>query len=61
MKTRLEGRKLASPQTDIRDAGGTWVDEEVMVDRGIVTSQSPNDVPAFSEKPVTEIEKSPRA
>jgi protease I len=46
------GRKLTSYpsiQTDIRNAGGIWVDKEVVVDRGIITSRNPDDVPAFSE------------
>ena len=41
-------------QTDIRNAGGTWVDEEVVVDRGLVTSRKPDDIPAFNEKMVEE-------
>jgi len=45
----VKGRKLTSYpsiQTGVRNAGGTWVDEEVVVDRGIVTSRKPSDVPA---------------
>ena len=44
------GRTLTSYpsiQTDIRNAGGTWVDREVVVDQGIVTSRDPDDLPAF--------------
>jgi protease I len=41
-------------QTDIRNAGGTWVDKEVVVDDGIVTSRKPDDIPAFSKKMVEE-------
>ena len=41
-------------QTDIRNAGGDWVDEEVVVDDGIVTSRKPDDIPAFNEKMVEE-------
>src|SRR5205807_9175255 len=37
-------------QTDIRNAGGDWVDEEVVVDDGVVTSRKPDDIPAFNEK-----------
>ena len=37
-------------QTDIRNAGGTWVDEEVVVSENLVTSRNPNDLPAFCEK-----------
>jgi len=46
----VEGRKLTSfptLQTDIRNAGGSWVDEEVVVDQGLVTSRDPDDLPAF--------------
>jgi protease I len=41
-------------QTDIRNAGGNWVDKEVVVDSGIVTSRKPDDIPAFNEKMVEE-------
>jgi deglycase len=37
-------------QTDIRNAGGEWVDEEVVVDGNVVTSRKPDDIPAFNEK-----------
>ena len=43
-----------SVQTDIRNAGGNWVDEEVVVDQGLVTSRNPDDLPAFCEKLVEE-------
>jgi len=49
----VRGRRVTSwpsIQTDIRNAGGDWVDEEVVVDRGIVTSRKPDDIPAFNEK-----------
>jgi protease I len=39
-----------SLKTDIRNAGGTWVDEEVHVDEGLVTSRNPDDLPAFNAK-----------
>lgn len=45
------GRKVTSfpsVQTDVRNAGGTWVDEEVVVDGQLVTSRKPDDLPAFS-------------
>ena len=41
-------------QTDIRNAGGHWVDKEVVVDDGIVTSRKPDDIPAFSKKMIEE-------
>ena len=53
----VRGRKLTSwpsIQTDIRNAGGRWVDEEVHVDQGLVTSRKPDDLPAFNAKLVEE-------
>ena len=53
----VRGRKLTSwptLQTDIRNAGGNWVDEEVVVDQGIVTSRKPDDIPAFNKKMIEE-------
>jgi protease I len=44
----------ASIQTDIRNAGGNRVDEEVVVDEGLVTSRGPQDIPAFSKKLIEE-------
>ena len=43
-----------SLQTDIRNAGGNWVDKEVVVDNGLVTSRKPDDLPAFNKKMVEE-------
>jgi protease I len=43
-----------SLKTDIRNAGGNWVDEEVVVDQGLVSSRNPDDLPAFCEKIVEE-------
>jgi protease I len=54
----VRGRTLTSwpsLQTDIRNAGGTWVDEEVVVDSGFVTSRKPDDLPAFNAKMLEEI------
>jgi protease I len=54
----VRGRTLTSwpsLQTDIRNAGGTWVDEEVHVDNGLVSSRKPDDLPAFCAKLVEEI------
>jgi protease I len=53
----LRGRKITSwpsVQTDIRNAGGSWVDEEVVVDEGLVSSRKPDDLPAFCGKIVEE-------
>jgi protease I len=53
----VKGRTLTSYptlQTDIRNAGGNWVDEEVVTDQGLVTSRNPDDVPAFCSKIVEE-------
>ncbi len=41
-------------QTDIRNAGGNWVDQQVVVDQGIVTSRKPDDIPAFNRKMIEE-------
>jgi protease I len=49
----VRGRTLTSwpsIKTDIRNAGGNWVDEEVHTDRGLVTSRKPADLPAFNAK-----------
>ncbi len=48
----LDGKRLTSwpsLQTDIRNAGGEWVDEEVVVDGNLITSRNPDDLPAFSK------------
>ena len=41
-------------KTDVRNAGATWVNEEVVVDNGLVTSRKPDDIPAFNEKMIEE-------
>ena len=43
-----------SLETDIRNAGGDWVDREVVTDQGIVTSRKPDDIPAFNRKMLEE-------
>jgi protease I len=43
-----------SLRTDIRNAGGSWVDKAVVVDNGLVTSRRPDDIPAFNEKMLEE-------
>jgi protease I len=51
------GRKLTSwpaIQTDMKNAGAEWVDEEVVVDNGLVTSRKPDDIPAFNRKMIEE-------
>jgi protease I len=56
----VRGRRLTSfwsIKTDVRNAGGNWVDEEVVTDGGIVTSRSPDDIPAFNEQAIEEFAK----
>jgi protease I len=53
----VRGRTVTSwpsLRTDIRNAGGDWVDEQVVVDDGLVTSRKPDDLPAFNAKIVEE-------
>jgi protease I len=53
----VKGRTVTSwpsLKTDIENAGGTWVDEEIVIDRGLFTSRKPDDLPAFCEKLVEE-------
>ena len=54
----VEGRTVTSwpsLQTDLRNAGAKWVDEEVHVDQGLVTSRNPDDLPAFTAKVIEEL------
>jgi len=54
----LEGRTMTSYpslQTDLKNAGVDWVDREVVVDNGLVTSRNPKDLPAFNKKMIEEI------
>jgi len=54
----LEGRKITSfdsIKTDLINAGAIWKDEEVVVDAGLVTSRTPEDLPAFNAKLVEEV------
>jgi protease I len=54
----VKGRTLTSwpsLQTDLRNAGANWVDEEVVVDEGLVSSRKPDDLPAFCAKVVEEL------
>ncbi|MDW5289278.1 type 1 glutamine amidotransferase domain-containing protein [Formosa sp. PL04] len=56
----LKGRKVTSfhsIKTDIINAGAEWVDQEVVVDHGLVTSRSPEDLPAFNAKVIEEIKE----
>jgi protease I len=58
----VDGRTLTSYpslQTDLRNAGATWVDEEVVVDEGLVSSRNPDDLPAFIDKAIEEIAEGP--
>jgi protease I len=54
----VRGRNVTSYhtlQTDLKNAGATWTDQEVVVDQGLVTSRKPDDLPAFNSKLVEEI------
>jgi len=53
----VKGRRVTSwPSlaTDLRNAGAQWVDQEVVVDNGLVTSRKPDDIPAFNRKMIEE-------
>jgi protease I len=54
----VRGRRMTSYpsiKTDLINAGANWVDEEVVVDNGLVTSRKPSDIPAFNRKLIEEI------
>lgn len=54
----VSGRTITSYptlRTDLQNAGATWVDEEVVTDAGIVSSRTPDDLPAFNDKLIEEI------
>ena len=56
----VDGRTLTSwpsLKTDLVNAGANWVDEEVVVDKGLVTSRNPDDIPAFSARAIEEFAK----
>jgi len=60
----VRGRTLTSYYTlqdDIRNAGGNWVDQEAVIDRNLLTSRSPRDLPVFNEKMVEMIAAVPQA
>ena len=53
-----KGRKMTSYHsmaTDVKNAGATWVDKDVVVDRGLITSRNPGDLEAFSAKIIEEV------
>jgi len=56
----VKGRKMTSFNSikdDLVNAGANWVNEEVVVDQGFVTSRNPNDLPAFNSKLIEEIKE----
>lgn len=58
----VEGRNITSwpsLKTDLLNAGANWIDDEVVVDLGLVTSRKPDDIPAFNEKMIAEFAEGP--
>jgi len=58
----VKGRRVTSwpsLQSDLRNAGAEWVDEEVVVDQGLVSSRKPDDLPAFNRKMIEEFAEGP--
>ena len=58
----VRGRRMTSwpaIQVDMRNAGARWVDEEVVVDNGLVSSRKPDDIPAFNKKMIEEFAEGP--
>ncbi|MEJ7588625.1 MAG: DJ-1/PfpI family protein [Ferruginibacter sp.] len=56
----LSGREVTSYpsiKTDLKNAGASWYDKEVVIDNGLVTSRSPSDLPAFNQKMIEEFAK----
>ncbi len=56
----VKGRKVTSwpsIRTDLKNAGANWVDRDVVVDSGLVTSRKPDDIPAFNEKMIEEFQE----
>jgi protease I len=56
----VRGREMTSFESvkiDLQNAGASWVDEEVVVDNGLVTSRSPQDLPAFNKKMIEEFKE----
>ena len=60
----VRGRRLTSWPSlrhDLQNAGADWVDQEVIVDNGLVTSRKPDDIPAFNRKMIEEFAEGPHA
>ena len=58
----VSGRTVTSwpsIQTDLKNAGANWVDQEVVVDGGLITSRKPADIPAFARTAIEEFARPP--